>query len=86
MTESKRLFMKPGGDNKEERENFVKFWAAYMKTVDDNVWSKQQNIIINSQIHNSKEFYRNLSGTEEGRIILERLKKEMLTFRKGKGI
>jgi len=78
MIESKRLFMKPGRDNKEERENFVKFWANYINSVGDVVWSKQQNVIINSQMHNSREFYRCLNKTEEGRKTLKRLKEQML--------
>ncbi len=36
--------------NRIERMEFVKFWANYVKTHKDKVWSKQQNIIINSQI------------------------------------
>ena len=47
---SKRIFLKPGKNNKEERINFVKYWANYIKTHKDEDWSKQQNIIINSQI------------------------------------
>jgi len=43
-------FMKPGKNNKEDRLNFIKFWANYVKSCPDKEWSKQQNIIINSQI------------------------------------
>ena len=39
--------MKPGKDNKEDRLNFIKYWANYVKTHSDKEWSKQQNIIIN---------------------------------------
>lgn len=46
----KRVFMKPGKYNKEDRLNFVKFWAEYVKTHSDKEWSKQQNVIIDSQI------------------------------------
>jgi len=46
----KRIFLKPGKTNKEERLNFVKFWAEYVRTHPDKEWSKQQNIVINSQI------------------------------------
>lgn len=45
-----REFMKPGKTNQEDRLNFVKFWANYVKTHKDEEWSEQQNIIINSQI------------------------------------
>ena len=46
----KRTFLKPGKTNKEERLNFVKFWAEYVRTHSDKEWSKQQNVVINSQI------------------------------------
>ncbi len=46
----KRLFMKPGKTNKEDRINFVKYWVKYMKTHSDKEWSRQQNILINSVI------------------------------------
>jgi hypothetical protein len=36
--------------NFEERLKFIKFWANYVKTHDDEDWSEQQNLIINSQI------------------------------------
>ncbi|MCX6742184.1 MAG: hypothetical protein NTX24_03360 [Candidatus Pacearchaeota archaeon] len=48
--EEKRVFMKPGKDNQEDRLNFVKFWAEYVKTHSDKEWSKQQNVVINAQI------------------------------------
>jgi len=46
----KREFMKPGKTNKEDRINFVKFWAKYVRTHRDEDWSEQQNIIIDSQM------------------------------------
>lgn len=48
-------FMKPGKTNQEDRLNFIKFWANYIKTHSDKDWSSQQNIIINSQIVNSSK-------------------------------
>ena len=45
----KRAFMKPGKNNQEDRMNFVKYWAEYVRTHSDKEWSRQQNIIINSQ-------------------------------------
>lgn len=50
-TENKEIvkFMKPGRNNKEDRTNFVKFWANYIKTHPDKDWSKQQKILIDSQ-------------------------------------
>ena len=46
----KDIFMKPGKTNQEDRENFIKFWVEYMKSMPDKEWSKQQNVIINSQL------------------------------------
>ena len=46
----KKIYMKPGKDNSEDRLNFVKYWANYVKTHKDEEWSKQQNMLINSQI------------------------------------
>ena len=36
--------------NNEERMNFVDLWSKYVLEHDDKVWSKQQNIIINSNL------------------------------------
>ncbi len=36
--------------NFEERLDFIKFWADYIKTHEDEDWSEQQNIIIDSQL------------------------------------
>lgn len=46
----KRVFMKPGKNNQEDRLNFVKFWANYVRTHSDKEWSEQQNIVIDGQI------------------------------------
>jgi len=51
---NERVFMKPGKDNKEDRINFVKFWANYVRTHSDVEWSEQQNILIDSQMVNLK--------------------------------
>lgn len=37
-----------------ERLEFIKFWANYVKTHSDKEWSRQQNIIINSQINSAQ--------------------------------
>ena len=46
--------MKNAEDEREkndvERMEFVKYWAEYVKTHEDEDWSNQQNILINSQI------------------------------------
>ena len=47
-------YLKPGKDNKEERMNFVEYWANYVKTHSDKEWSRQQNILINSLMQNAK--------------------------------
>jgi hypothetical protein len=47
---TKKIFMKPGKTNEEDRINFIKFWANYVKTHEDEEWSEQQNIIVDSQI------------------------------------
>lgn len=46
--------LKSSKDNKRERLNFVKYWSEYVKTHPDRVWSKQQNVLINSQIQNAR--------------------------------
>ena len=38
--------LKPGKTNKEDRINFVDYWADFVKKNPDKVWSKQQNILI----------------------------------------
>ena len=40
-------------DNAKERLKFVKLWAEYVRTHDDQDWSAQQNIIINSALRSS---------------------------------
>jgi len=45
-----RKFLKPGRTNREDRINFVKFWADYVRTHSDEDWSKQQNMLIDSII------------------------------------
>ncbi len=47
--------LKPGKDNKEERMNFVRFWAEYVRTHDDKDWSEQQNLLINSQLESAEK-------------------------------
>ena len=47
-------WLKPGRDNKEERMNFVDYWADYVRTHAAKDWSTQQNVIINSQIQSAR--------------------------------
>ncbi|MBS3074058.1 hypothetical protein J4447_01240 [Candidatus Pacearchaeota archaeon] len=51
----RRVFMKPGKDNREDRMNFVKYWAEYVRTHSDKEWSRQQNIVIDSQYPKLKD-------------------------------
>lgn len=46
--------LKPGKNNQESRMNFVDYWAEYVRTHPDRDWSRQQNILINSQIANAR--------------------------------
>lgn len=48
--------LKPGRNNKEDRMNFVRYWAEYVRTHDDEDWSKQQKVLIDSQIENARNF------------------------------
>ena len=36
--------------NAKERLEFIEFWANYVKTHSDKEWSKQQKVLIDSQI------------------------------------
>ena len=58
MKKIKRVFLKPGKDNKEERINFIKFWAKYVREHDDKVWSRQQNVLINSQLKGARQAWK----------------------------
>ena len=67
--------MKPGKNNREDRLNFIKYWADYVKSHNDKKWSKQQKMLIDSQINNSKQLYNHLLKTKEGRKKLVELRK-----------
>lgn len=45
-----------GFNERNDKENlkFVDLWADYVRTHEDKVWSRQQNIIINSSIKTSR--------------------------------
>jgi len=38
-------------ENARERLAFIDFWADYVRTHEDEDWSEQQNIVIDSQIN-----------------------------------
>ncbi len=69
----KNIFMKPGKTNKEDRENFIKFWVEFMKNVSDKEWSKQQVMLIDSQFDSARQFYDSLERTEDGKRTLRRI-------------
>ncbi|MBU2634050.1 MAG: hypothetical protein KJ674_02290 [Nanoarchaeota archaeon] len=48
-------WLKPGKTNKEDRLNFVKYWADYIRTHPDKEWSRQQNILIDSCMQSAKQ-------------------------------
>jgi hypothetical protein len=48
--------LKPSTSDREERMNFIEYWANYVGTQPDKEWSRQQNIIVNSQVKNAKFF------------------------------
>lgn len=33
-----------------QRREFVKFWARYVREHPDEEWSRQQNVVVNSQV------------------------------------
>jgi hypothetical protein len=47
--------LKTSKSNKKERLNFIKYWADYVRTHPDKVWSRQQNILINSQLKSAAQ-------------------------------
>ena len=63
--------------NFKERIWFIKYWVKFMKEHSDKEWSKGQAMLIDSQIQHSRQFYKNLEKTEDGRKILEILLEEM---------
>ena len=48
--------LKPEKDNKKGRMSFVEYWADFVKNNPDKIWSKQQKILIDSQIENARNF------------------------------
>jgi len=44
--------------NVEERRAFIKRWAEYVRTHDDEEWSRQQNTLIDSQLETATEMAR----------------------------
>jgi len=44
--------------NQKQREEFIDFWVKFVKTHKDSEWSKQQNLLINSQLQGAKQLSR----------------------------
>ena len=44
--------------NAEERRAFIKRWAEYVRTHDDEEWSRPQNTLIDSQLETANEMAR----------------------------
>ena len=44
--------------NAEQRRAFIKRWAEYVRTHDDEEWSRQQNTLIDSQLETANEMAR----------------------------
>tara|TARA_Y100000310_G_C20361020_1_gene658970 strand:- start:209 stop:433 length:225 start_codon:yes stop_codon:yes gene_type:complete len=47
---------KPGRTNKEDRMNFVSYWASFVRTHSDKEWGEQQKRFINSLMHSAKHY------------------------------
>ncbi|RLE44635.1 hypothetical protein DRJ16_01830 [Candidatus Woesearchaeota archaeon] len=45
----RKIKLIPGKTQKEDRINFIKFWANYIRTHSDEDWSKQQKILLEGQ-------------------------------------
>lgn len=44
--------------NVQDRRAFIKRWAEYVRTHDDEEWSRQQNKLIDSQLQSANEMAR----------------------------
>ena len=57
-----------------DRKEFVIYWARFVKKHSDREWSRQQKIIIDSQILSAREFYR--KNSELMKKMLEKFKEK----------
>jgi hypothetical protein len=55
---SSEEFERSRRDNVEERRAFIKRWAEFVRTHDDEEWSRQQNRLIDSQLQSANELAR----------------------------
>ena len=44
--------------NQKQRDWFIDYWVNYMKLRSDKVWSKQQNVLINSVLKTATQLSR----------------------------
>jgi hypothetical protein len=50
-------------ENQKERNEFIDYWAEYVRSHPDKKWSRQQNVIINSALKTAnmtREEYLNM--------------------------
>ena len=52
----------------------VERWAEFVRNNPRKEWKPAVDEFINAQFEMAEKFHKNLEGTEEGRIILERIK------------
>jgi hypothetical protein len=50
---SSERFDRDHDDNDAERRAFVKQWAEYVRSHEDQEWSRQQNVVVNSQLQSA---------------------------------
>ena len=55
---SSEEFERSRRDNVKERRAFIKRWAEFVRTHDDEEWSRQQNRLIDSQLQSANELAR----------------------------
>lgn len=53
------MFEEHQRQNTEHRRAMIKRWAAYVRTHDDEEWSRQQNTLINSQLQSANALVEN---------------------------
>ncbi len=63
--------LKPGKTNEEDRLNFVRYWAEYIRTHPDKDWSEQQKMLIDSQISNANNTFSMIKEKEGLKRALE---------------
>ena len=71
--------LKPGKTNQEDRNNFIDYWAEIVRTSSDEYWSRQQNVLIDSQIQNARRAkfltvkeYLELKGEKCSRVFFKK--------------